>query len=93
MIDTINSFLLPLELEVLDLVVGWVAGLFGGKGLKVLLLRFYPSAAPFFSFFDRGQKEMSQVLTAADSQLHKNEDLRKWALDKGLKIAANLIKK
>jgi hypothetical protein len=82
-----------LELELVDLAVGAIIGMLGGKGCKSLILRTFPKTAPVFSIFDKGQKEMSQVIDAASANMNKNEDLRKWALKKGLKIAANLIKK
>jgi hypothetical protein len=74
------------------LTIGIIAGIIGGQAIKNVLLIVYPPCAKVFAFIDRGQMQLSEVITAADTQLNKNQDLRDWALRKGFKIAANLIK-
>ncbi len=80
-------------LEYLDLIVTAVSTLVAVPVVKNLIISTIPQTAPFFALFNPEAKELGKVVTAANSDMNKNADLRKWALENGLKIAAKLIKK
>lgn len=88
-----STLLLSYGIDALSLAVGGgVASVLGPVG-KILLLKCCPKAAPLFSMFSQGQKELLKIINAADKTLNKNEDLERWAKDCGFKVAAQLIKK
>jgi hypothetical protein len=90
MMDWLTPQAIEFELSILNMALGFFGGATGWKGVKFLILKFWPQAAPILNALNSEQKELSKVIDAAKD---KNEDLKDWALKKGLKVAAHLIKK
>jgi len=64
------------------------AGLLGGLGMKQLAITLFPASAPFFIFFDRGGRQLLNIINAASDS---NDDLKARAEVDGLRIARSLI--
>lgn len=76
-------------LPYIDLVIAAIAGLIASPVTKILITAIFPQTAPLFALFNRSERQLNKVI---DYSANNNADLREWAKQNGLKIAAKLIK-
>ena len=92
-IAILNDLASALGFTTMNFTVAALIGFMGGVGAKKIILKFFPKLAPVLMLFSGETQQLLDVIDHADGEENKNEDLRKWAMKNGLKLAASLIRK
>jgi len=79
-------------MDPMSIAIGAIIALIAGPVAKTAIVAFFPQTAPLFASVDVGQKQLLKVINAANDAMNSNSELKAFAEQQKLRVAAKLIK-